>query len=273
MPFVARPFEGLSGETEWVALREILPAATAALRLRSDVDAPQATDLAVASFLPMGWAGLHRDTGARLVSARAGADRGDRSRSLAASLTAVLRAPAGSPVDVAPAVDADTPRLQDLLDPQAPVTVQVHDGFDFWVEGADVDEEARASLEEANTSVTPTVAIPGAASVYWCRMGARCYVRWVLPYDEDRSTDALARLHARGASRLSSTSRLLGAFRACGLLVPVWEVDADQEPAGLADAVGNLAPLLAEAAASQEPLDQQQRSSRNGLVSRQVTLR
>jgi hypothetical protein len=29
-PFVPRPFEGLPGETDWVAMREILPAATAA---------------------------------------------------------------------------------------------------------------------------------------------------------------------------------------------------------------------------------------------------
>jgi len=28
-PFVARPFEGLTGETDWVAIREVVPAATA----------------------------------------------------------------------------------------------------------------------------------------------------------------------------------------------------------------------------------------------------
>jgi hypothetical protein len=31
--FVARPFQGLSDEAEWVALRELVPAATAKLRL------------------------------------------------------------------------------------------------------------------------------------------------------------------------------------------------------------------------------------------------
>ena len=28
-PFVARPFEGLPGETDWVAMREVVPSATA----------------------------------------------------------------------------------------------------------------------------------------------------------------------------------------------------------------------------------------------------
>ena len=32
--FVLRPFEGLPGETDWVALREVVPAATAPLRLK-----------------------------------------------------------------------------------------------------------------------------------------------------------------------------------------------------------------------------------------------
>ena len=31
-PFVARPFEGLPNETDWVAMREIVPAATATVR-------------------------------------------------------------------------------------------------------------------------------------------------------------------------------------------------------------------------------------------------
>jgi len=32
-PFVARPFEGLTGETDWVAMREVVPAATATVTL------------------------------------------------------------------------------------------------------------------------------------------------------------------------------------------------------------------------------------------------
>ena len=32
VPYVARPFEGLPGEPDWVAAYEILPAATATLR-------------------------------------------------------------------------------------------------------------------------------------------------------------------------------------------------------------------------------------------------
>ena len=35
-PFERRPFEGLPGETDWVALREILPAATAVVTVRPE---------------------------------------------------------------------------------------------------------------------------------------------------------------------------------------------------------------------------------------------
>ena len=55
--FVGRPFEGLPGECDWVALREIVPAATAALRLRGDHAGRQAT---LATVLPMAWPGLVR---------------------------------------------------------------------------------------------------------------------------------------------------------------------------------------------------------------------
>jgi hypothetical protein len=35
--FVARPFEGLTDETEWIALRELVPAASAPLALKPEV--------------------------------------------------------------------------------------------------------------------------------------------------------------------------------------------------------------------------------------------
>jgi hypothetical protein len=98
-------------------------------------------------------------------------------------------------------------------------------------------------------------------------------VRWVLPEDENHATDALARLHAVGASRLLPDSRLLGVFRACGLLVPVWEVDRATEPEALAEPVADLAGRLADALASTAALSPEERRARNGILSRQVTLR
>ena len=128
-----------------------------------------------------------------------------------------------------PPPTAESPRLQDILDPDVPFVVTLHDGFDFWVGDAELDDEGRSSLERANESVVPTERIEGATSVYWCVINERSYVRWVLPYDEDTATAALARLHAAGRDRLTPDTRLLGAFRAGGLLVPVWEVPGGRE--------------------------------------------
>src|SRR5687768_18177654 len=48
--FVARPFEGLAGECDWVALREIVPAATAPLALSGERAGREVT---LATVLPM----------------------------------------------------------------------------------------------------------------------------------------------------------------------------------------------------------------------------
>ena len=69
---------------------------------------------------------------------------------------------------------AQTPRLQDVLDPAAPFDVTVHDGFEFWVDGvAELDDEGKASLERANSAAVPTSRVAGVASAYWCRIGER----------------------------------------------------------------------------------------------------
>src|SRR5690349_7319661 len=49
---VRRPFEGLPGECDWVAMREIVPAATATVSLVGDAAGRPTT---VATILPMAW--------------------------------------------------------------------------------------------------------------------------------------------------------------------------------------------------------------------------
>lgn len=271
VPFAARPFEGLPGETGWVAMREILPAATARLSFSYDGADHTAT---VATVLPLAWAGLHRADGERFIATQSGAGSGDLSRDLAAALIGTVEAEPGQPVAKTPPVTADTPRLQDLLTGDAP-HIELHDGFDFWVEQDDLDDATAASLEQANSAVTPTVALPSADSAYWCRIGERTYVRWVLPHDEEEATAALARLHAAGNDALGE-GRLLGAFRTCGLLVPVWEVDAAAEGSSYDAAMGELAVRFEEALASVragDALTDAERRARAGLVSRQITVR
>lgn len=275
-PFVARPFAGLAGETDWVAMREILPAATAVLTLAQrrvgEVELPET--FTAATVLPMAWPAMHRADGTIFVSTQSGNVSGDASRDIVAALLTAAGAPAGEPTTVVPGATVDTPRLQDLIDPAAPMEVTLHEGFDFWVAEADLTDEARASLASANEAVLPTARLSAAPSAYWVAIGDRSYVRWALPHDEDVATAALARLVAADEHRLGAAGRLLGAFRASGLLIPVWEVDPGAEPDSHDPDLGALAARLATALARhEEPLGPQERRARSGLLSRQVTLR
>ena len=274
-PFVARPFQGLTDETDWVAIREVLPAATATVTFADGsvaVDGPQSA--IVATVLPMGWSGLRRADGAVMVALQSGSNTGDASRDVAQVLLATAVAEFGMPLTSAPLATETTPRLQDVLDPAAPLDVTVHQGFDFWVpDTGDLDDEGRESLEHANAAVIPTTKLESAPAAYWCRVGERSYLRWVLPHDEDAATDALARLHAASASSLGEGTRLLGAFRACGLLVPVWDLDPSLAGPDYEDALALLAVRLDEALAQSGALSTEERRARSGLLSRQVTLR
>jgi hypothetical protein len=273
-PFVARPFEGLPAETDWVAMREILPAATATVRFAAG-QAPEGApdEVVVATVLPMAWPGLHRADGTVLIGTQSGSVSGDASRDLATSLLAAASAEQGTPITSTPPATEETPRLQDLLDPTAPFEVEVHEGFDFWVGDSELDDEAQASLTRANESVIPTTKMAGSPSAYWCRIGERTHIRLVLPEDEDVATDALARLLAAGEGGLGGDTRLLGAFRACGLLVPVWDLDPEAGADDYEEPLGAFLTRYAAVAGSDQPLTPEERRARSGLLSRQVTLR
>ena len=273
-PFIARPFEGLPGETDWVALREILPAATATVRFakgKAPEGAPEGAT--VATVLPLAWPGLHRADGTVFIGTQSGSASGDASRDLAQSLLAAASAEQGTPVTAVAPATADTPRLQDILDTKAAFEVTVHEGFDFWVGDSELDAEGKASLERANESIVPTTKMAALPSAYWVRIGDRTHIRLVLGDDEDVATDALARLLAAGESALGEGTRLLGAFRACGLLVPVWDLDPERDADAYEDELAAFAKRYAAAVASTEPLTPEERRARSGLLCRQVTLR
>ncbi|HYN29844.1 MAG TPA: DUF5926 family protein [Dermatophilaceae bacterium] len=273
VPFARRPFEGLPLETAWAALREVLPAATAVVPLRQGAGEGLPERFVLASVLPMSWAALHRADGTVLVGAQTGATSGDASRDLAGQLLAAAALEPGTPVVTSVPVTAETPRLQDLVEPAADLDVEVHEGFDFWVEGQELSGEAKESLEHANEAVVPTVPLAALPSAYWVRVSDRTYIRLVLPDDEDAATDALARLHAAGLDALGDGTRLLGAFRTSGLLIPVWEVPPETTAADHEGALGAWGERYAVALASGGPLTAEERRARSGLLSRQVTLR
>ena len=268
--FVGRPFEGLVGEPDWVAMREIVPAATAKLTLAGDHAGRTAT---VATVLPMAWPALVRVDGEVFVGLQVQGGSGDVSRDVAASLERALASEPGTPVDSAPLPGAG-PRLQELLDPSAPFEVTVHDGFDFWIEGVEhADAETRESLERANSAVIPTRRLQSVEAAYWAQVRDRDHLRWVLSEDEEPLLDALARLHARGGLSMGEASRYVGSFRALGLLVPVWDLPFDTDPELLEDPAAAFRKRLDEALAEKTPLSDAERHARSGLLTRQLTLR
>ena len=274
-PFVARPFLGLTGETDWVAMREVVPAATATVTFAAGAVAAEGPQTAtVVTVLPIAWSGLRRADGAVMVALQSGSTSGDASRDVAQVLLATAARNPSTPLPSVPLATAATPRLQDVLDPTVPFVVTVHEGFDFWVpDTGDLDDAAKESLEQANAAAIPTTKLDSAPSAYWCRVGDRTHLRWVLPHDEDAATDALARLHAASATSLGEGTRLLGAFRACGLLVPVWDLDPSLAGGDYEDALAQMAVRLDEAMAQSGALSAEERRARSGLLSRQVTLR
>lgn len=285
VPFVARPFEGLAGETEWVALREFVPAATGTVALAAapaaagDTAAARPTEVHVASVLPLAHPAVVRaDRSIWLaVQTLAAGASGDASRELADALERALATEPGTHVHLPERLTPGM-RLQDLLDPASPLHLTVAPDLAFWLDddgGSGLDGAAadvRASMDRATQSLAPTERILGSESAYRTEIGRRTYIRWVLAGAEDRSLDALARLHAAGAVGVTPGSRLLGSFRACGLIVPVWEIDPATTVEELVEPLGRVAADLADARTRGVPLTDAERRSRAGLLSRQITV-
>jgi len=268
---VQRPFEGLPGEGDWVALRELVPAATVELNLKGGLpeDIPSVT---LATVLPMAWPALRRDDGSVLLGLQNDTASGDISRDLADTLQRALTVAPGTAVPGRRA-PADGPRLQDLLDPEGPFEPVVHSGFEFWVPDAEnAAPEVTASLERANAAAIPTVKLTSVDAAYWCQTPEKNHLRWVMPHSEERLLDALARLHAAGQSSLGEGTRLVGSFRAHGLTVPVWDLPRETGADDIEKPVAEFAERLAAALASDAPLTPDERRARGGLTNRQVTL-
>jgi len=78
-----------------------------------------------------------------------------------------------------------------------------------------VIEEA---IERAKEEIAPTQPVPGVEHAYWCRLGAKEFVRWVRGEDEDEFFNAFARIYAARESDLEEGARFVGAF-ALGVVI------------------------------------------------------
>ena len=164
-------------------------------------------------------------------------------------------------------------RLQDILDPEGFGEMSLEENFHFWLNPEEeMDEQTTRALEENRDEVIPTVAVPGVTGMFWCEMN-RNFVRYVTDVEESALFTGLARLQAAGKARMGEGSRFVGAFRACGIAIPVFELAEGATADDIAEDAATLATELEKALAVKEPLTADERRARQGMVSRQVTIR
>ena len=267
---VARPFEGLPGEVELIALREFVPSATATLELRDPAE--DAPSILLCSVLPGAAAALTRGDGSVLVGTQVQTHSGDLSRDLAAALEWAL---AAEPSSVLPTVGRASlgNRLQDLLT-DTPLEVTVHSDFAWWLEEPpEPGSELATTLERANAAIMPTARLADLPGAYWVDTGEKAHLRWVRGEAEPALMAALARLSAAGTLDLGEGSRYVGSFRAHGCLVPVWDLDREAHQSEWEQPATEFADRLGAALASDAPLTSAERRARGGILGRQFTLR
>jgi hypothetical protein len=224
------------------------------------------------SLLPGAAPALVREDGTVWLGLQVQHSYGDPSRDLAAVLLKALDAEPGSMVGLAEA-PGEGARLQDLVT-DAPLEVTVHPGFDYWVSDLDdSDGTMAAALQQANDAAAPTERLDSVEAAYWTSVGNREYLRWALPHDEDAVLDGFARLHVTHGESLVQGDRLIGMFRAHGLVAPVWDLPLGTGREALEEPAARLLTALDEAMTSGSPLTTEERAARAGLASRQLTIR
>lgn len=268
--FVRRPFEGLDFECDLIALRELVPAATAPLTL---LDGDRSVTLA--TLLPGAAPGYVRADGSIVLALQVLHGFGDVSRDLGAVLVAAIEhAEAGDTGTVGLTTDpGEGPRLQDLVE-SGPLDITVHDSFDYWVDLVGDESGAVASAaEQADAQMTPSTRLVGVDAAYWADVHTKEHLRWPMPHPEEALLDALARLHASGEDRLVEGAKLVGMFRAHGLLTPVWDLPSGTGAEALEEPAAAFGARLAEVLADGTPLSTEERAVRSSLAGRQVTIR
>ena len=222
----------------------------------------------------MAWPGLHRADGAVLIGTQSGSASGDASRDLAAQLLAALAAEAGQPVLTTPPVPPTARACRTSSSTVRTFDVTVHEGFDFWVEGQDLEGDAAASLERANETVVPTTRMAALPSAYWVphrrphphppraprRRGRR----------HRRSVPA-ARRRRRRPRRRHPPARAPSGPAGCSC--PCGTSTRPSRPATTRPSSRAWGERYAAALAVEQPLNADERRARSGLLSRQVTLR
>ncbi|WP_027342911.1 DUF5926 family protein [Hamadaea tsunoensis] len=269
--YVPLPFAGLADEPEWIALRELVPAATAPLKLSPQlVEKYGEREITLATILPMAWPAMVKPDGRILLGLQRHVQSGDPNRDLTVALLNALETAPGSQVGV-PALPGQGERLADVLADE-PLDITMHETFGFWLdEDQGDDPNVAASMESANAAIAPTVKLTSAKAAYWTRMGEKSHVRWVLPDGENEALNALSLLSAAGELTLGEDTKFAGMFRAHGRLVPVWDLPGETEPLSWDEPLAAFATRYAGVLGAD--LTAEARKAKQGLIGRQLTLR
>ncbi|WP_099332863.1 DUF5926 family protein [Actinomyces minihominis] len=281
IPFVDRPFEGLTIERELVAMRELIPCATLTAKSSKETGG---VEFDFVTLVPDGAPAMIREDGRILVGLQTRFNSSDLSHDLGGALgSALVMKASGETGVVRFDVRDEAPRLQEILDSSflaegaqqadAAAKMEITEDFGFWF-GVDeeLSEDTLDALQQNREDMVPTEAVPGTEGMYWCAMNNN-FVRYVTEIDEAPLFTALARLQASGTAKLGEGSKFVGAFRACGIAIPVFQVDSELTAADLEKPAHELRKSLDAALALDTPLNDDERRARAGLVSRQVTIR
>ena len=265
---MARPFEGLAGEGDIVALREFVPGRHRSRSRCSDSD----RTVLLCSLLPGASPAMVRADGTIWLGLQVQHSYGDPSRDLAAVLTKALDAEPNTVVGLTEA-PGEGPRLQDLLT-DAPLEVTVHEGFDYWVADLeDTDGSVASALEQANGAAAPTVASPA-----WTRRTGPPWATASTSAGCCRTTRTASWTRSpactpRQAERLVEGDRMIGMFRSHGVVAPVWDLPVGTGAEALEAPLAALATALHAAIDDDSALTSEERAARAGLTSRQLTIR
>ena len=268
VPYVVRPFEGLKFETDFVAMRELVPAGTITAKTNKEYGEREITFV---TLLPNFAQAAVNSKGKIMVALQTQTNSGDASHDLGLILKLALEAENETLINNVD-VRVQSPRLQDILDNEYQSQVTIYEDCSFWFDSEEENEQIAQAVETSRENIIPTKAIANVQSAYWCQFNKE-FIRWVMAEDEYEVYNALARLKAKGQCDLGEGSKFAGAFRGLGLIVPVWEVPENADFETVEKAMQELAGKVKEELGNKTPLTDDERRARAGLVSRQVSLR
>ncbi len=270
-----RPYGGIGGEADLIALQEFVPSATAKVDV-TGID----REVHIATVLPGGAAALIREQdngGTAFVALQTTTHSQNPGRDLAYALNWLKDAEPGQTLDSGVA-DGSQPALSEFLTADTKLEVTEHQDFNWWLpEGTELDAATVQALQAANDSVVEShrvdTEIPGA--VWWVNPGGgKAHIRWVRPADnEDALLNALARVAARGELNLGENTKFAGVFRTHGIIVPVFDLDPEVAWDSYGTELNRVSAAVDTELANDAQLTADERKQLQNIKSRQVTIR